>query len=212
MPAPPQEKYTYKFQAIAADLTDRRMLVLPGDLRDFGLDPDLFPIARAVRMSMSIPIFYEPVRLTDRSGREHLIVDGGLLSNFPVWLLDDGSDDPPWPTFGFKPADPGDRSIPVAQSRPLASLAQYLETVVGAMIDAQDTCHIPRGCGDYQRTILVPTAVAVDGCRKIITTTDFAITPEESAALYANGWDAAKQFLAAWEFAAWKNQHRRHGA
>ncbi len=36
-----------------------------GDLRDFGFDPSLLPVA------------------------------GGLLSNFPVWLFDDGSDDPP---------------------------------------------------------------------------------------------------------------------
>jgi NTE family protein len=209
MPAPTQEKYTYKFQAIAADLTDRRLLVLPGDLRDFGFDPDTFPIARAVRMSMSIPIFYEPVRLTDRSGREHLIVDGGILSNYPLWLLDDGSSDPPWPTFGFKLAGPGDRSLPAGESRPLGSLAQYLEAVVGALIDAQDTSHISRSCGDYQRTILIPTVVAVGAFRKPIATTDFAITPEESAALFANGWDAAKRFLAAWDFAAWKGQHRR---
>jgi hypothetical protein len=31
---------------------------------------------------------------------------GGVLSNFPVWLLDDGSENPPWPTIGFKLVDP----------------------------------------------------------------------------------------------------------
>ncbi len=212
LPAPAQEKYTYKFQAIAVDLTDRRMLVLPGDLRDFGFDPDPFPIAHAVRMSMSIPLFYEPVRLTDRNGREHLIVDGGILSNFPVWLLDDGSDNPPWPTFGFKLADPGDRDLIQGDGPPLANLAQYLEAAIGTMIDAQDATHIPSGCGDFQRTILIPSVVTVDGRRKKIATTDFAITPAESAALFANGRDAAERFLATWEFAAWTAQHRRPGA
>ena len=42
----------------ASDLTDRRLLILPDDLKDFGLDPDLFSIARAVRMSVGIPVFF----------------------------------------------------------------------------------------------------------------------------------------------------------
>jgi NTE family protein len=53
-----EEKYRYKLQVIAADITDKRLLVLPGDLKDFGYDPDQFSISRAVRMSMSIPIFF----------------------------------------------------------------------------------------------------------------------------------------------------------
>ena len=38
----------------------QELLVLPQDLRKFHIDIDSFPIAAAVRMSMSIPIFYEP--------------------------------------------------------------------------------------------------------------------------------------------------------
>ncbi len=209
LPAPEQEKYTYKFQAIAADLTDRRLLVLPGDLRRFGLDPDEFPIARAVRMSIGIPLFYEPVRLADRHGDVHLIVDGGLLSNFPVWLLDDGSDDPPWPTFGFKLVDYAPRTLADGPRRPLVNLSQYLETVISAMIDAQDNCYISHVHGDFQRTIPIPTAVEINGVHQKIATTDFAITAEESAALFANGFAAAENFLASWDFAAWKQLFRR---
>ena len=87
---------------IATDLSDRRMLVLPHDLDELIDEPDDFSIARAVRISMSIPGFFEPARLKDKRGKEHVIVDGGVLSNYPVWLLDDGTPDPPWPTFGFK--------------------------------------------------------------------------------------------------------------
>ena len=65
-----EEKYRYKFQAIAADITDRRLLVLPGDLKLFGINSDEFSISRAVRMSMSIPFFFEPVGLRDTSGRK----------------------------------------------------------------------------------------------------------------------------------------------
>jgi len=193
MPVPEQDKYTYKFQAIAADLTDRRLLVLPGDLRAFGLDPDEFPIARAVRMSMGIPLFYEPVRLADRHGDIH---------------LDDGTADPPWPTFGFKLVDHAPRSLVDGSRRPLGSLSQYLETVIGAMIDAQDNCYISHIHGDLQRTIAIPIAVEINGIRKKISTTDFNITADESAALFANGLAAAENFLASWNFAAWKTQYR----
>ena len=75
---------------IASDLTEQRLLVLPRDARTLGIeDLDQLNVALAVRMSMSIPVFFEPVSFTNRrTGREHLIVDGGMLSNLPIWLLD----------------------------------------------------------------------------------------------------------------------------
>ena len=89
----------YRLRVVASDVTEGRMLVLPDDLADYEDDqgrplvPDAFPIARAVRMSMSFPYFFEPVTLR-RAGQSHLIVDGGLLSNFPVFLFD-GTRNPP---------------------------------------------------------------------------------------------------------------------
>ena len=79
-------RYRYKAQVIASDVTERRLLVLPRDAHKLGVgDPDDLGVALAVRMSMSIPIFFEPVKFANpQTGREHLIVDGGMLSNFPV--------------------------------------------------------------------------------------------------------------------------------
>src|SRR5436305_307633 len=78
-------------QVIASDLSKERMLVLPRDARDqLGIDPDELEVARAVRMSMSIPMFFDPVvhQNPANANEEHVIVDGGLLSNFPIWLFD----------------------------------------------------------------------------------------------------------------------------
>ena len=73
------------------------MLVLPGDAAQLGIDPDELEIATAVRMSMSIPVFFKPVTMDG-----HEIVDGGLLSNFPIWLFDtDTGITPSFPTFGL---------------------------------------------------------------------------------------------------------------
>ena len=93
-------RYRYRLQVIASDVTERRLLVLPRDAEALGVEPDDLEVAYAVRMSMSIPIFFEPVR--HRVGdEEHLIVDGGMLSNYPVWLFDCRDGEPDWPTFGL---------------------------------------------------------------------------------------------------------------
>ena len=68
----------------------RRLLVFPRDFHKFGIMADMYPIAKAVRMSMSIPVFYEPFILRDQSGKKHYIVDGGMLSNYPMRSLDEG--------------------------------------------------------------------------------------------------------------------------
>jgi NTE family protein len=102
---------TTRLKMIATDITRSKMLVLPEDLADYidaetgrPIVPRDFPIADAVRMSMSIPYFFQPVHLTaTASAQQCLIVDGGVLSNFPVWLFDaDPGRAPSRPTFGFK--------------------------------------------------------------------------------------------------------------
>jgi NTE family protein len=204
-----EEKYKYKFQAIAADITDKRLLVLPGDLRLFGLDPNKFSISRAVRMSMSIPFFFEPVELRDTSGRKHFIVDGGLLSNYPIWLLDDGTSDPQWPTFGFKLMEPDTRALKEAKRNPINNPISFLKAIVGTMLDAHDSYHISKSNGDYDRTIGIPTVIKLNGIDKEIGTTDFNITQEESQALFENGVQVAKKFLKTWDFDEWKKKYRQ---
>jgi NTE family protein len=207
-PGKTDEKYKYKLQVVAADVTDRRLLILPRDLEGFGYDPDKFAISRAVRMSMSIPLFFEPVRLKDTSGREHFIVDGGVLSNYPVWLLDDGSKNPPWPTFGFKLMEPANRELKGPSRNPITNPVSFLKAIVGTMMDAHDNYHISQTTGDFDRTIGIPTLIDVNGKVKEIKTTDFDITSDESEALFRNGQTAGADFLARWDFDEWKNKYR----
>jgi len=202
------ERFKYRFQAIASDLTDRKLLVLPGSLRDFGFDPDEFSIARAVRMSISIPGFFEPVKLIDNDGLPHYIVDGGLLSNYPVWLLDDGGPNPPWPTFGFKLMGPNARKLTEGARHEIRNVFDFAAELVKTMNEAHDRYHISVSAGDFQRTIPIPTTVMLPTGPKAITTTDFKITPEESQLLYDGGWEAAKAFLATWDFESWKARYR----
>ena len=73
---------------VATDTTDQKLLVL-----NHRTAPDC-PLVYAVRMSMSVPLLWEEVEWQDGWGlyrnREmsgHTIVDGGLLSNFPLELF-----------------------------------------------------------------------------------------------------------------------------
>ena len=90
---------------IGSEVTSGLMLLLPDALPNYQdkhgnqLDKDTFPIVDAVRMSMSYPFLFRPVELY-QGGQPHYVVDGGLLSNFPIWLFD--SPNPKRPTWGFR--------------------------------------------------------------------------------------------------------------
>lgn len=201
-----QREYRYRFQAVAADLSSGSMLALPHDLQDFGLDPDEFPIARAVRMSMSIPVFFQPARLLDSMGRQHIIVDGGLLSNYPMWLLDDGKS-PARPAFGFRLL--GEGGADDMGYRRIHSFVDYIQSLFKTMMEACDNHHISRSTGDFQRTILISTTIETEKGAKAIKTTDFDITPQECLLLQQNGSKAATDFLLDWDFIKWKAMYRK---
>ena len=202
----PDLRYKYKFQAIASDITDRMLLVLPRDLVKFGIDPDSFSIAKAVRMSMSIPLYYEPYRLKDSHGSEHLIADGAILSNYPIWVLDVEGDNPEYPTFGFRFTC--DYEDDCEKPRQIKNFIDYTKDIVATMMEYGDKYHISVSSGDFQRSILIPTSIRTKHGVKQIQTTYFDITPEESDALCQNGRRAAQKFLETWNFEDWKRTYR----
>jgi predicted acylesterase/phospholipase RssA len=61
---------------------------------DAGSWPDL-PIATAMRISMAIPVFIDPVILT-KNGQDKIMVDGGVAANLPTHLIN------PYATGGEK--------------------------------------------------------------------------------------------------------------
>ena len=180
---------------IASDLTARSMLVLPRDAGQLGLDPDELEIAEAVRMSMSIPIFFKPMiaggagaGAVSGSGPPHVIVDGGLLSNYPIWLFDaPAGQRPQFPTFGMLLVAPGPTAPLLATPPSAAELPRvggniaFLKAIVDTMMEAHDRLYVQQA--DYARTIPIPTL----GVR----TTEFDITPAQTAALFESGRSAA---------------------
>jgi NTE family protein len=192
-------KRQYKLQVIASDLSGRSMLVLPKDANQLGLDPDQLEVARAVRMSMSIPVFFEPVTVDG-----HQIVDGGMLSNFPIWLFDTDPGTPPsFPTFGLLLVAP-DQTAPLvpatpgAPVKPLDSDIDFLKAIAETMMEAHDRFYVEQA--NYARTIPIPTL----GVR----TTEFDIPKNKAQQLFESGHRAADEFLATWDFEEYKRRFR----
>jgi len=196
-----------RLQVIASDVTTRRLLVLPRDARLLGIEPDELEVALAVRMSTSIPIFFEPVRFDNpRSGETHLIVDGGMLSNFPVWLFDAGEHvRPVRPTFGLLLVEP-EPSVPLGArvgASPLTgygphAVIDYLKALAETVMEAHDRIYVEQET--FARTIPIPTL----GVR----TTEFDLSPARALALYDSGKRAANEFLARWDFQAYVTEFR----
>jgi NTE family protein len=201
-----QPKNRFRLRVIASDVTHRRMLVLPNDADHLGVEPEELEIAYAVRMSMSIPIFFEPViHKNPRSGEEHLIVDGGMLSNFPVWLFDCEGRDPNWPTFGMRLVEPdpkiaiGHRLEGEEYGAERGSLIDYLKNLASTMMEAHDRLYLDNAT--FARTIPIPTLG--------VGTTEFDIAPDRVKGLYDSGHKAASEFLDGWDFNAYIEAFRR---
>lgn len=183
-------RYRYKLNVIASDISNGLLVVLPNGLKEYGIDPDSFSIAKAVRMSMSIPFFFEPVKLKD-----FYFVDGGILSNFPIWLFD-SKGKPDWPTFGLKLIEPE-----FGKPQPVGDVVDFAKALVATMMDAHDKMHVENE--DFERTVPIPTL----GVR----TTEFDLSPERRDALYHSGVDAAEEFFKTWDWAAHKRKRARRG-
>jgi NTE family protein len=180
---PPERRY--KLVVIVSDVSRGRLVRLPWDYADYGLDPDEQLVANAVRASMSIPYFYEPVNLKGR-----YLVDGGLLSNFPIAIFDDTA---AWPTFGIKLSA---KAEALTKMNPVTNPLQYALAILSTATNAHDAMHIDDPC-TQMRTIFVDTFD--------IKATDFAISKADQARLLQSGQKYAKTFLRTWDFAKYKN-------
>jgi NTE family protein len=187
----------YKLVVTATDVTSGELLYLPWDYRPrFGLDPDEQLVADAVAASIAIPFFYEPVYLPNRQTQEsHVLVDGGVLSNFPITVFDrtDG-ETPRWPTFGVKiiPRLPSHNPevIPIAGRIPIPGVRQ-LEAVAATLVVGRDQTYLGRPCV-AMRTMQVDT--------REVGVVDFTVDDSRKQRVFQNGWDEAARFLSGWDW------------
>jgi len=173
-----EKKYRHKLQVVASDISRNEMLLLPRDIGKLGRRLDNLEVALAVRMSMSIPFFFKPVVMRE-SGKEHWIVDGGMLRNFPIDLFDSpAGQKPPWPTFGFLLCEE-------PREEHIGGLISMARAMVNTMTTAHDREALERA--DKRRIVRIPVGN--------YNANNFKLDANDRAWLYNSGYQAARQFL-----------------
>ncbi|HEX6249325.1 MAG TPA: patatin-like phospholipase family protein [Nocardioidaceae bacterium] len=189
--------HRYGLVVLASDLSRHRLAQLPWDYEEYGLDPDEQRVVDAVRASASIPYFFEPVELTGRSGTSTL-VDGGLLSNYPISSFDRLDEVPPrWPTIGVRldALAIGVEPVPRPVRDPIGMGVALVETA----IRANQAEHVLDPC-NVDRSVYVDTAG--------ISAVDFELDQAQQEQLLRSGAEGAEAFLATWDFATWLDRCR----
>jgi NTE family protein len=184
--------HRYGLVVMASDLSRRRLAQLPWDYGEYALDPDEQRVVDAVRASASIPYFFEPVTLDGARGTSTL-VDGGLLSNYPIASFDRLDELPPrWPTIGVRLDALGMAAeTPV---RPVRGPVRTGVALVETAIEAWQAEHVLDRC-NIIRSVQVDTAG--------VSAADFDLEEAGRERLLAAGEAAARRFLSTWDFDAW---------
>lgn len=176
---------------IASDITNKKLLILPDDLPNYGIDPMEFEISKAVVMSISIPFYFFPFIFKTTTEKD-FIVDGGLLSNFPIWIFD-SKDTPIWPTFGLRLKEDDTFHL-----KKRYSLFSYLSDIIQTAITHNENIYLENK--DSVRTIDLPTLS--------IKTTDFNLNKSKILSLYKSGYKTTENFINSWSFERYVNNYR----
>lgn len=172
-----------KLKLVASDLTNGKMMVLPDDLEGYGISAETFPVARALRMSCGIPFFFEPVRL--KVGKdETIVVDGGVLSNFPMWIFNDAGGNTVRPVLGLKLS----RSQEDMPGHKIDNALDLFEALFSTMKNAHDERYISR---KHEKNIIF---IPVDD----YSATQFDMDQETKESLLEAGRKSTVQFLKTW--------------
>ncbi|HWO77607.1 MAG TPA: patatin-like phospholipase family protein [Bacillus sp. (in: firmicutes)] len=171
------------FRVIASDLTNGNMMVLPNDLEKYGIPWWSFSVAKAIRMSCSIPYFFEPVRLSTANGTV-IVVDGGVLSNFPMWLFDKENVKKERPVLGIKLSS----DFQEHEKHVITNAIHLFGALFETMKDAHDSRYISRK--HEKNIIFIPTQNVIP--------IEFDLTEEKKEALIRQGKEKAATFLKQW--------------
>ncbi len=183
---------------VATNLTTRRAEVFSAETT-----PDV-PVWLAVRMSMSIPMFFGCVRRG-----EDVVVDGGVTRNYPIDLFDavaaddgdtagpadDGARpyDEPLPynrtTLGFRVATSAARRRELLarppEPEPVGNLLDYADALLPLVIEMGNLVHLPPR--DWHRTVFIEAGG--------ITAVDFELGDADIRMLVDNGRAGAERYF-----------------
>jgi len=134
-------------------------------------------VARAVRMSMSIPLFFASVDFD-----KDVFVDGGVLLNYPIDTFDKTGINPD--TLGLSLSSGPPPRVDVDD------LPRYGRQLFATLLDTQ-VVDLQTNPADLERTVLINDLG--------IPTTDFELTDQQKCALIAQGYECTCRYLSDWK-------------
>ena len=153
--------------------------------------PDV-AVADAVRISMSIPFFFE-ARKYEQNCQNDIYCDGGVLNNYPIDTFDEQQTaidpdsgeqmlyrTPNQETLGFHFDNPG------PPSPPINNLRRFGDSVIDALLNIQDIL-LKTNPGDERRTVSINDLG--------VEFTDFELSDETKLKLIDQGRKATKDYL-----------------
>src|SRR5690606_14617010 len=118
-----------------------------------------------------LPFFFEPIKLRSLAG-ENIIVDGGMLSNFPIWLFEERNKRKR-PIIGIKLS----HRMEEQPKKEIKNGLDLFESLFSTMKDAHDARYISR---KHERDIVfIPMEEGL--------TAEFSLTEDKKAALIKKG-------------------------
>lgn len=195
------EDRRYRLVVHVSDVTRGLLVRLPWDYHYYGFDQDRQEVAEAVRASMSIPLYFEPVVVHAQPARVDVPrvdgsrffqeyeggsvtwVDGALLQNFPLRAFDRTDGRPArWPTIGIR-LSRQESSFPAT-------------TACHSAIDVAVRC-MHTAINEWDRYGLDPRSTArtvyVDSAG--VLATQFNVSDAQREELFLNGVRAGTQFV-----------------
>lgn len=171
-------------KVVASDITKGRLIVIPDDLeRLYHVDRNTFKVATAVRMSAGFPYFFIPKQMKNNDSEISYIVDGGLLSNFPLWLFQRNRQYLR-PTIGVTLSE----DIEHQEPETIRNGLDMLQAIFKTMLKAHDTRYI--ATDDAQHVIFIPV--------KHVKTVDLTIDDTVKQTLIQLGEERTEKFLKSW--------------
>lgn len=167
----------YRLRMTGVDCNRLKIITLPDDAAFYGIEPDDLEVARAIRISTSVPFAFKPVVITKKeedSVVQYNLIDGGVLDRFPTWLMGNGG----IPAAGFR-LQPSEK-----KTLNLKTPLSIFKSLVTAVHDI--------GAPEVNPAAFAYTGVIDTGDINFL---DFDLSLEQKHVLYESGRKAAMDLL-----------------
>jgi len=156
--------------------------------------PDM-PIAEAVRISMSIPLFFKSVKY-----RNSIYVDGGVYYNYPLNLFDqekylvekpEKNNNEPYnkETLGLRVDSPEEITSQIKNepnpNLQINSLKNYIQALIGGLVDMANKTHLREK--DWDRTVYIDSLG--------VSSTQFDLSDKQKKELILSGETSARKYF-----------------